>query len=172
MLGGYAMDRSYIGIYEQEIEKTEYRDLREQVAHGAFRKMSGCKSDCILKAYTFTYERPSQGYTAYLIKGPEAKTLIQLARPPELFLDGGDACIDAFKQLGETIAIFSTFSQCIEEANYLFEAHSDAMESQVGFAYPAYGQSHLQQIDDALPHAGAALRSHLRAQFERYSLDL
>ena len=166
------MDQSYIGIYEQEIGKTEYRDLREQVALGALRRMSGCKSQCILEAYKFAYERPGSGYTAYLIRGAEAKTLIQLACPPQLFLDGSSASIDAFKQLGEAIAIFSTFSQCIEEANYLFEAHSDAMESQLGFAYPAYGQSHLQQIDDALPHAGAALRCHLRAQFERYGLDL
>ena len=166
------MDQSYIGIYEQEIGKTEYRDLREQVAHGALRKMSGLKSASILEAYKFAYERSGLGCTAYLIRGAEAKTLIQLARPPALFLDGSDATIDAFKQLGEAIAIFSTFSQCIEEANYLFETHSDAMESHVGFAYPAYGQSQLQQIDDALPHAGAALRSHLRAQFERHGLDL
>ena len=166
------MDHSYIGRYEQEIEKEEYVDLKERVAKGAFRKMSGCKSDCILKAYTFTYERPSQRYTAYLIKGPEAKTLIQLARPPELFLDGSDACIDAFKQLGEAIAIYSTFSQCIEEANYLFEAHSDAMESQVGFAYPAHFHSVLQQIDDSLPDAEAALRCHLQAHFAQYGLDL
>ena len=166
------MDQSYIGIYEQEIEKTAYRDLREQVAHGALRRMSGFNSKCILDAYKFAYERSGSGYTAYFIKGPEAKTLIPLACPPELFLDGSDRSIDTFKQLGEAIAIFSTFSQCIEEANYLFEAHSETMENDVGFAYPAYGQSHLQQIDDALPHAGAALRSHLRAQFERYGLDL
>ena len=31
-------------------EKDEYVDLKERVAKGAFRKMSGCKSDCILKA--------------------------------------------------------------------------------------------------------------------------
>ena len=166
------MDQSYIGIYEQEIGKTGYRDLREKVARGALRRMSGCDSKCILDAYKFAYERSGSGCTAYLIRGPEAKTLIQLARPPELFLDGSDRSIDTFKQLGETIAIFSTFSQCIEEANYLFEAHSETMESQVGFAYPAHFQSILQQIDDTLPDAEGSLRSHLQAHFERYGLDL
>ena len=166
------MDRSYIGIYEQEIEKTEYRDLREQVAHGALRKMSGCKSDCILKAYTFTYERPTQGYTAYLIKGPEAKTLIQLARPPERFLDGSKNFIDSLGKLEETIAIFSTFSLSIQDANYFFDDHSATMENDVGFAYPAHFRFVLQQIDDSLPHAEAALRSYLQAHFEQYSLDL
>ena len=72
------MDHSYIGIYEKAIENKEYLDLKERVAHGAFRKMSGCKSDCILNAYTFTYERPKQGYTAYCIKGEEAKTFINV----------------------------------------------------------------------------------------------
>ena len=172
MLGGYAMDHSYIGIYEQEIEKEEYADLKGRVAKGAFRKMSGCKSDCVLKAYTFTYERPSQGYTAYLIKGPEAKMLIQLARPPERFLDGSKSFIDSLNKIEETIAIFSTFSLSIQDANYFFDDHSVTMESQVGFAYPAHFHSVLQQIDDALPDAEAALRSHLQAHFEQYGLDL
>ena len=166
------MDQSYIGIYEQEIGKTEFRDLREQVAHGAFRKISGCKSDCILNAYTFTYERPRQGYTAYFIKGSEAKTLIQLACPPERFLDGSKKFVDSLNKIEETIAIFSTFSLSIQDANYFFDVHSETMESQVGFAYPAHFQSILQQIDDTLPDAEAALRLYLQAHFEKYGLDL
>jgi len=166
------MDQSYIGIYEQEIGKKEYRNLREQVSQAAFRKMSGLKSDCILKAYTFTYERPSQGYTAYLIKGLEAKTLIQLARPPERFLDGSKNFIDSLGKIEETIAIFSTFSLSIQDANYFFDAHSATMENDVGFAYPAHFHSVLQHIDDSLPDAEASLRCHLQAHFEQYGLDL
>ena len=166
------MDQSYIGIYEKEIEKQEYMDLKERVAHGAFRKMSGWKSDCILNAYTFTYERPSQGYTAYFIKGSEAKTLIQLVRPPERFFDGSEKFIDSLNKIEETVAIFSTFSLSIQDAKYFFDAHSETMENEVGFAYPDHFQSILQQIDDILPDAEAALRSHLQAHFEKYGLDM
>lgn len=166
------MDQSYIGIYEAEIEKKEYGDLKERVAHGAFRKMSGCKSDFILKAYTFTYGRPSHGYTAYFIKGSEAKTLIQLACPPERFLDGSKKFIDSLNKIEETVSIFSTFSLSIQDANYFFDDQSETMENEVGFAYPAHFQPILQKIDDSLPAAEAALRSYLQAHFEKYRLDM
>ena len=166
------MDQSYIGIYDKEIEKKEYIDLKERVAQGAFRKMSGWKSDCILSAYTFICERLREGHTAYCIKGSEAKTLIQLACPPERFLDGSKKFIDSLNKIEETIAIFSTFRLSIQDANYFFDDHSATMENEVGFAYPAHFRSILQQIDDTLPDAEAALRRHLQAHFEKYGLDL
>lgn len=165
------MEKPYIAIYKEALDKREFTALRAQVARRAFTRLTGWRSDYILDVYKFTFKTGGPGYATYVIRGEPSRMLIQLARPPELMIDGSKDSTEAFNKLELMLSTFETFRNCLNEANYQFEAHSVFMENEAGFAYPAYSQSVLQQIDHALPHAEAHLRSYLLAQFNRLGVD-
>jgi hypothetical protein len=165
------MEKPYIAIYKEALDKGEFAALRAQVARGAFTRLTGGRSEYILDVYKFTFKTGGPGYAAYVIRGEPSRMLIQLARPPELMIDGRRESIKSLNKLELALSTFETFRNCINEAEFQFEDHGAFMEKEVGFAYPFYCQLLLKQLTDALPHADAHLRSHLLEQFDRLGVD-
>ena len=61
------MEKPYIAIYKEALDKRQFTALRAQVARRAFTKLSGWRSDYILDVYKFTFKMGGPAYAAYVI---------------------------------------------------------------------------------------------------------
>lgn len=165
------MEQTYIAIYDQSINRQDYTDLRARLARGAIARVSGSLARNVITCYEFAYEKPGDQCGVFRIAGEEARTLVQLARPPSRILRGSTDFAQSIDYLADAVIDLSLLKDSVCDGHHAMTIHTEEMRERFDFEFLSMPRCLLKKLNLELLDAEGALRQFLREQLDSHGLD-
>ncbi len=164
------MEQTYIAIYDQTIKTQDYTDLRARLARGAIARLSGSLARNIITCYEFAYEKPGDECGLFRITGEEARTLVQLARPPSRLFVRSDEFVQSVDYLADAVIDISMLKDNIGDGHHALMFHTEELRERFDFEFPSDSRHLLHKLNHDLLDAEAALRRFLQERLDSHGL--